>query len=287
MTLTCDTCGHTTATGTPAQVSGWLDRHSCERARWRQARRERRAAMESAAAAVDRTPKPCTHERVTHQHGTAAAYARDHCRCEPCVKAWSVTKKRERFNRESNPQSAGYRDAALAKHHITLLRQWGVSLDAIAAQAGVSRLTLLRALKHTRTTPTRIRATSLAAILAVQPGVVVGARWVSAVGAARRVQALALQGWTTTDIAAGAGAAPNTVWSIAHGHTAKVDVTLHDAIAVVFTALWDKKPGDDPNAARSRTIARARAAGWVPALAWDDIDDPNEKPQGVAAQVPA
>ena len=42
---------------------------------------------------------------------------------------------------------------------------------------------------------------------------------------------------------------------------------------------------EDPWGRGKSTLARktAEARSWAPPLAWDDIDDPNEVPQGVAA----
>jgi cobalamin biosynthesis protein CbiG len=53
-------------------------------------------------------------------------------------------------------------------------------------------------------------------------------------------------------------------------------------LAVRMAALYDElsaTPGPSEVAAR-----HARERGWAPPLAWDDIDDPEDRPQGVARE---
>lgn len=111
---------------------------------------------------------------------------------------------------------------------------------------------------------------------------VAGRRYsVPAIGAQRRIQALMALGWTGNDIAAAAGLPHrNYVRRILVGQKGKpctwLERKTHDTIARVFEDLAMRLPEPMPQRARCRTMARNR--GWLPPLAWNNIDDPNERP---------
>lgn len=101
-----------------------------------------------------------------------------------------------------------------------------------------------------------------------------GPRKVPALGARRRVQALAAIGWTFGEL--GARLTP-PVTSEAIGKLLKHDVTYRDKaeqIARLYDELWDQPRAGTQGAARSRN--RALRDGWLPPMAWDDdrLDDP-------------
>jgi hypothetical protein len=103
---------------------------------------------------------------------------------------------------------------------------------------------------------------------------------VPACGAQRRIQALMWAGWSATDISTAAGwSHRNAVHRILKGQKGKPTVWLerktHDAVAAVFRDLWAKTP---TSKYAGRTATAARAKGYLSALAWDDIDDPDEQP---------
>lgn len=99
--------------------------------------------------------------------------------------------------------------------------------------------------------------------------------YVPALGAQRRIQALAWMGWTNEQIATAAGVSLRTVESITWGFTksGRILVGIHDKIAGAYRAM-ECKPG--PSALRAK---RAKGSGWAPPAAWDNIDDPQEQPQ--------
>lgn len=90
-------------------------------------------------------------------------------------------------------------------------------------------------------------------------------------GTRRRLEALAVNGWSFVDLGARLGVSGRAARKFGpgpiHRDTAAKVVRLYDE-------LWDV-PGGSLHAAR-----RAAAKGWVPALAWDDdvIDDPDSLP---------
>lgn len=115
-----------------------------------------------------------------------------------------------------------------------------------------------------------------------------GTTWaIPAVGAQRRIQALMALGWTSSDIATAAEwNNRNDVLRILNGQKGKptkwVERTTHNTICRVFEQLAMHFPA--PAAHRARTRAMALRKGYAPPLAWDNIDDPREIPQGIDAE---
>jgi len=108
-----------------------------------------------------------------------------------------------------------------------------------------------------------------------------GGRAVPALGSQRRIQALMRLGWTSSDIADAAGwTHRNQVFRILKGQKGRPCVWLQrstaEAVRDVYERLSMSLP--EPTPTRARTRAKAQRMGWAPPLAWDDIDDPNERP---------
>jgi hypothetical protein len=109
-----------------------------------------------------------------------------------------------------------------------------------------------------------------------------GITWaIPATGAQRRIRALIRLGWTSTDIAQAAGwSHRNAVLRILNGQHGRpcrwVERKTYYAISEVYERMSMELPPMNSYRARSRTIAASK--GWPPPLAWDDIDDPNERP---------
>ena len=99
-------------------------------------------------------------------------------------------------------------------------------------------------------------------------------RTVDATGTHRRIEALWAIGWTSADIAKAAGwASPQAVTELMK-RECYVFTTSAQTIGIVYDRL-SGKPG--PSTTNRR---RARAKGWAPPLAWDDIDN-DQTPKGV------
>jgi hypothetical protein len=92
-------------------------------------------------------------------------------------------------------------------------------------------------------------------------------------GTRRRLQALMVAGYSLRHLGRHleVSGAQVAIWA----HAARVHPTTHDRVAAVFDRLWATPPRTDTLAERvsvSEAISAARARGFLPALAWDDID---------------
>jgi hypothetical protein len=113
-----------------------------------------------------------------------------------------------------------------------------------------------------------------------------GAR-TDATGSRRRLQALAYLCWSQWALATRLGTSPMFVRRIQAGGQGVITTARAAAVAALYDELWDQYPCSR-QAEWVRT--RARQAGWVPPLAWDDdapgdygytghgIDDPAAVP---------
>jgi hypothetical protein len=156
-----------------------------------------------------------------------------------------------------------------------MLMAAGMSFRAISLTAGyTSRNALADSM-----TRSRVRPATMARILAVNPK-----RdnrrdaYVDATGSRRRLQALAVNGWPSRNLAKQLGHKdPATIQNIASGKTPTIRLRTKDAIRDLYERLWDQ-PGPSVRAANL-----AKAKGWMPALAWDDdlIDRPDHQPEDV------
>lgn len=97
-----------------------------------------------------------------------------------------------------------------------------------------------------------------------------------ALGVQRRIQALMCLGWTASDIAhAGGWANRNMILGILKGQRGRpctwVERSTFDRIARVYDELSMRLPATSMYVTRTKNIATSR--GWLPPLAWDDIDN--------------
>ena len=99
---------------------------------------------------------------------------------------------------------------------------------------------------------------------------------VPAVGTIRRIQALVCMGWSMPTLSQRLGAAqPQTIQNLARKpHDARIRVATAEKIRALYDEL---SMLHGPNRVGA---ARAASKGWAPPLAWDDIDDPDERPTG-------
>lgn len=96
----------------------------------------------------------------------------------------------------------------------------------------------------------------------------------SAIGYRRRVQALACMGWSLTELADLMGVAHSSFCMPLYRGT-WVSLEKHRS----FAELYERLCMTESTGPRVRqTKGYATRNGWVPPLAWDDIDDPNEIP---------
>jgi hypothetical protein len=205
------------------------------------------------------------------RHGTSTGYITHKCRCEECrayIRRWNKQYRLDLLR--GNPRKV---DAAPVHAHIQSLLDGGMSMNAIREAGGyASRNSLLTVLRQDTVTPRVARR-----IMAIRPqhDTRPGA-FLDPTGTRRRLQALAVNGWTSRAIAERLGRKEqSTVLDIQSGRAATVRRWTADAVAALYDELWDV-PGPSVKAR-----AHAQRNGWLPPLAWDDdtIDDPAAVPQ--------
>jgi len=126
----------------------------------------------------------------------------------------------------------------------------------------------------------RLYADTATALLAVRPQRAVRAAarrdrgLIPAQGTVRRLRALAANGHPLYRIAEQAGISKVHARLLASGRQPHVTTAVARAVATAYDRLWNVDGGS------TLTRNRARAAGWVPPLAWDDdaIDNPHAEP---------
>jgi AraC-like DNA-binding protein len=221
--------------------------------------------------------RECTHPQARHRHGTRAAYVKDRCRCPDCTAAntaASRTATRERIYRRWHP----YVDADPVRERITALRAAGIGVERIAKLAGLSVSHIRQLAQHDRgdsPTTQRVRPSTAKRVLGIHiddPRRAAGSR-VDATGTRRRLQALIATGWTAELLAAELGRRPNTL----HRSMTSASVTARTAheVASLYERLCNATPPratSEQAAAANAARAHAAAQGWLPPLAWDDID---------------
>lgn len=177
--------------------------------------------------------------------------------------------KRARYTLASQyPGQSGYTDADEAQAHVRELMSLDLPARSIARAAGAHEETVLQLARGARTT---IRTRRAAALFAVTHHPVPEQGRVIAIGACRRLRALAALGWSSGALAEHTWLSDKVLWSIMAGRHATTSYEIWEECRRLFELL-SGTPG--PSApARSRAAVK----GWPPPLDWDDeldIDDP-------------
>jgi hypothetical protein len=163
------------------------------------------------------------------------------------------------FNIPAEPVRA-YVDSLLAA---------GMTRGQIARVAGVDISTVRRLRAH-ETVCGRTAASLLAVTARTAPPRV---GLISSTGTCRRVRALAALGWSFPQQAKRLGVSPQRVRELSLlGDNSWVTPETADGVSDLFEQL-SATPGDSTKARR-----HAARNGWLPPLAWDDLDDPRESP---------
>lgn len=206
-------------------------------------------------------------------HGTPGRYQgpRRHqrwapCRCPKCRDAARRAAKARELRRLQGV--ASYVDRAPVAAHVRTLLAARWNKHQIADVSGVSRKTVWNVLHSEGAT---VQLATAKALLALEPlkrpdGMV------PALGAMRRLHALAAMGWPLAWAGEQSGLSYTAIRDISAGRSKSVHEEHFTAIDRVFRA-HAMKPG--PSALTRDLAWRKR---WATALAWDDIDDPAEKP---------
>lgn len=94
-------------------------------------------------------------------------------------------------------------------------------------------------------------------------------------GTERRIQALLKLGWTNEDIAARSGMQPKEIGLLASGRRQAVYQSTQQAVSQAFGQMWMIRPTGWIHDRQRRAV---EDLGYQSALAWDNIDDPTERP---------
>ena len=238
----------------------------------------------SEAQATARPSRDCQHTRVRHEHGTRLAYVCDHCRCPACTDANRLEARRRRTAIAYGTWT-GLVDASPSRTHIAELRVGGLSLQGIAALSGVGYGTLARIVygdpSRDQSPTTQVRSATARRLLQIPTETVrvTDRSRVTSGASRRRLQALAALGWPFPALAVRLGRSPGNLRRTLTTRT--VTVASARTIAELYEALRDTAPPTRTPAeitAAGNTRTQARLAGWLPPLAWDDIDvDPDPR----------
>lgn len=215
-----------------------------------------------------------------NRHGTYKGSQKHHYDderpCEPCRLAGN--RYRVRWDKERQLKGALPRvvDGTPAALHVQTLIAAGMTAGLIAERSGVSRATVETVRAGIRP---RLRRDNANALLGVshEP---MPTGTVPSIGSVRRVQALAMLGWTYADIA---NRGPDSLQraTIARFMCGPkfVRVETRDSIRAVYDELSMTVPPPSRDASTARR--RAQQKGWAPALSWSNIDDATETPTGI------
>lgn len=227
-----------------------------------------------AAKAVDNGKlgvKVCPPE---HRHAASGnCYHAHGCRCEGCtVTAQNYQERRRKLI--AYGRWPGLVEGAAAREHLAQLRKSGMGIRRISELTGLADV-------HIRQIASgeilRVSERTQAVILALKPGNVADGAFIDATGTKRRLQALCAVGWTWVALADELGIFAANVNRITQH--AKVTKRFAAEVAEMYDRVWaDTPPCSDAGRARARN--RARKAGWVGPLDWDDetIDNPDARP---------
>ena len=282
--FTCPTCGSRTQPMREGAARNALPRHPARpiRPRWKVPAAKERPSIE------ERTPQPCRHPIARHQHGTRAAYVAESAAARNAAQPTPSTSRDgsgptptaggPRRSLMPNPSAgtstpSGQRASAVAESQNSRMSpqaHWEGCFTAapVAHRHPESARPPLNASWPSPSSPYRIRSR----------------RPLDAVGTRRRIQSLAWVGWSIPQLAARAGVDKQSL----HRALRHEQVTAATATAVrnLYDRLWNVTPTPPTGHAATavtRTRNRARAQGWHPPMAWDNIDDPNETPTATTA----
>lgn len=211
------------------------------------------------------------------RHGSESGHEqhiRDHE--DPCAACLDAKLKAARRRRKRKQQGHLYTmPAGHAYRRIVDWQRRGASYDDMVAHTGLEESVISRII-HNGPEVTIYPRTFLAIMQAPTK------MPLTTIGAIRRVQALQRLGWPIGKIAEASGVHHDTILHARHG---RVFVARKSRIGIArgYEALSMTIPVGETKQHRagiSRARNAAERAGWLPPLAWDDIDDALENPVG-------
>jgi len=89
----------------------------------------------------------------------------------------------------------------------------------------------------------------------------------------RRLQALAAMGWSAREIADRSGVSIFRIREVRFGSADSMYRSTAEPLLTLYEDLQDRVGGSES------TRRLAQRNGWLPPAAWDNIDNPDEKPR--------
>lgn len=277
-TRTCPACGYSGTYASDALAEVCHARHSCAK---------HRQAIERARRRVQRTQgrvrRDCTHPRARHVHGTRAAYVKDRCRCTDCTAA-NTAAGRAVQRAQTFGRWRPFVNAAPVREHIRALRAAGIGVEQIAVLAGISTSHVRELADPGRNGNPRIRRVrpeTAHQVLRIRVDQANRAprSHVIATGTRRRLQSLIAVGWPPDELATRLGRSSAGLRRSMLSRS--VTAQTAQEVSALYEQLWNLRPPQSTDHQRAVVdAARAFAAehGWLPPLAWDDIDtDPDPR----------
>ena len=222
-----------------------------------------------------------------HAHGATPTCYRSHkCGCDECRQANTERcYARRKLIAYGRWQPALVDAQPVHEHLVELVDGIGMSTTAIAVAGHVDISTVRAILRGNKTTgrvPERIYSHTAARLLSVKPDPTALPDEVKlrSRGARRRVQALVARGWSVHELARQAGIPTARLDSALRWE--KISAGVFRAVSDLYERLWDQEPPAETRAqrvGRTRALTTARLHGWLPPLAWDDIDTDEAPPQ--------
>lgn len=190
------------------------------------------------------------------------------CPCRPCRDAENRYEKRRRYLNDTGRTLQVSAEPVAA--HLKILFAAGAGWVQLAAASNCSSATISDIRTGKSVT---IRRATANKILAVHPGDALPPGLpVPTVGAVRRVRALLAIGHTCKAIYEASGVEHSTITELLNGRISMVARHVDERITKGYAKLA-ASPGIS-----ARSLNRATREGWAPPAAWDDIDDPDARP---------
>lgn len=182
--------------------------------------------------------------------------------CEPCLRA------RRRYDKLRRLGVRKHVDAKPVWKHIQRLRKKGLGINQVARLAGMAPVSLWR-IQHQE----KVRVSTARKIMAIREPESVEevpeGVYVSALGAQRRLLALAHQRWSIEALTEHTTLPFDTLWRIRAGKREQVRAETFREVVDLYERIGLRQG-----------TSRLQRQG-IPAAAWDNIDDPSEEPKGL------
>lgn len=204
------------------------------------------------------------------RHGTRRGYNAG-CDCDDCKRAHSMYCKTYRLRRaRSGGESVTVPTTAVLAHIADLEKS--MTRTSIARAAGVhsghiSRIMLAQTKRISRDLERRL--------LAVRPDAPVGGHWVTARGAKRRLQSLYALGYSIDRLGELANYGKRNTILVIHGERTWITSDVDQRIRRLWDELCMTPPSTETRFDRggvTRAKRNAARLGYLPPLAWDNID---------------